>query len=110
MTPGFGSTVGLSTPDMPNSGGYSSCCARESVFSYQGAFDPAKIWACGLIPSSPSRLPAGHTTLPMSCISIGVIEPQTRQNWAPPAGVVYFAIESSPDTQRKPAMGAMAKV
>src|SRR6185312_3427900 len=111
MIPGFGVTVGLSTAGSPNSGGYSSYCARESVMSYHEALDPTKMCACGFIPSSPSRLPAGHRTLPTSFITIGVIEPQTRQNpGVPPDGDTYFAIESSPDTHRKPASGALTKV
>jgi hypothetical protein len=47
----------------------------------------------------------------MSLNTIGVTDPQCWQNERkPPEGVVYFAIESSPDTQRKPASGALTNV
>src|ERR1051326_3812118 len=112
MTPSLGSTAGRVSPSPPPySGGKPAYCGSESVISYHGALEPTNQWHCGLIPSSPSRLPAGQATISNLSNRVGVTEPQIGQNERlPPAGVVYFAILSSPASQRKPPSGAVTNV
>jgi hypothetical protein len=42
----------------PKPGGHSSNWGRWSVISYQGAFEPTKIWASGRNPGSPVTVPS----------------------------------------------------
>jgi hypothetical protein len=76
----LGRTSGRVTPGASNGGGNFSCWGIESVIVYQGALEPTKMWFCGRMPSSPSRLPAGANARPISAATIGVTEPHTEQN------------------------------
>jgi len=57
-----------------------SCCGNSSVMVCQEAFEPTKRWLCAWMPNSPSRLPAGQNTTPVSGSTTGVTEPHWPQN------------------------------
>src|SRR5271155_4726744 len=104
---GRGSTLGRGNPGVANSGRYSWCCGTSSVILYQGAFEPTKMCACGLMPRSPSSGPAGSSA--KACVSnvIGTVDPQTLQLLRTPCGEDWYLNRaSSPRTQRKPSSGA----
>src|SRR4030095_1904889 len=59
--------------------GAASSCGRSSVMSYHGAFEPTKMWRCGRIPGSSSRLPMGTMATPRSGATRGRFEPHRLQ-------------------------------
>src|SRR6185437_4694547 len=97
VLPGCASTLGRSKPATPISGGYSSCCGRVSVMVYQGAFDPTKMCASGLMSRSPTSGPAGKNAIEASGTVIGTVDPQTVQLSRVPCGEDgYLSNLSSP--------------